>query len=61
LVEAVFDKAFREAIFRNIVGSNASLQIDKDLLRVYWKRQKVFMDSKLWDILINLVQTILYM
>jgi hypothetical protein len=33
LVEAVFDKAFREAIFRNIVGSNASLQIDKDLLK----------------------------
>ena len=33
MVEAVFDKAFREAIFRNIVGSNASLQIDKDLLK----------------------------
>ncbi len=32
-----------------------------NLTRVHYKRQKVFIVSKLWDILINLVQTILHM
>ncbi len=33
LVEAVYDTAFREAIFHNVVADNGILQIDNDLLK----------------------------
>ena len=33
LVEAVFDRAFRNALFRNILAENETLQIDNDILK----------------------------